>query len=74
MLQQSGASHLMMIVKELITKGCSSLLKTHLTLKTGTTDSQQNGETKVPINFYANKLVDSQKRTFAYCLVFQPIV
>lgn len=50
------------------------LQKTNLTVTQGQTDSAVAKEQLVNVNFYASKLVDSNKRTFAYCLVFQPIM
>ena len=64
------ASHLTAIVKELATKSHAMLLKTNLTVTRGQTDSSEKKDQQVNINFYASKLVDSNKRTFAYCLVF----
>ena len=70
MMSSAKASHLVAIVRELTTKSHSMQLKTNLTVTTGQTDSSLPKEQLVNINFYASKLVDSNKRTFAYCLVF----
>ena len=70
MMGSAKASHLVAIVRELTTKSHSMQLKTNLTVTTGQTDSSLPKEQLVNINFYASKLVDSNKRTFAYCLVF----
>jgi len=74
MLGSSKAQHLGSVIKELTTKSHAMQLQTNLTVTTGQTDSTIPKEQKVNINFYASKLVDSNKRTFAYCLVFQPII
>ena len=42
--------------------------------KIGTESASEKKETKVAINFYVSKLVDDLKRTYGYCVVFQPIV
>lgn len=54
----------MATLKELATKSHAVALKQVLTLMDMT----------VPVNFYCSKLVDSSKRVFAFCLVFQPIL
>ena len=62
------------VVKE---KSFSVLPKTHLMIKKGAKDSSESTELKVPINFYASKLLDgndSEAKNFGYCLVIQPIV
>ena len=74
LLTQAGASHLMMTVKELGTKGFATMENTNLTVHQGVGDNQENTKTKIRINFYASKLLDSTKKTFAYCLVLQPII
>jgi hypothetical protein len=48
--------------------------QTHMVVKMGKQFADQSSEQKVPINFYASRLVDEHKRTYAYCLVLQPIV
>ena len=74
LLTSSKAAHLIAVVRELTTKSHAMLLQTNLTVISGQTDSSIPKEQKVNINFYASKLVDSNKRTFAYCLVLQPIL
>lgn len=64
----------MLTVKELMEKGSASLLKTNLKVATGAQDSSEGSSQEVRINFYANKLADNAKKTFAYCLVLQPIL
>ena len=70
MLAVCKASHLAAVVKDLAIKSHAMQLKTSLTVARGQTDSSEKNEQQVNINFYASKLVDSNKRTFAYCLVF----
>lgn len=54
----------MTTLKDLATKSHAVALKQAIALKDMT----------VPVNFYCSKLVDSSKRVFAFCLVFQPIL
>jgi hypothetical protein len=49
-------------------------LHTHIVTKMGAESAAQQKVTKIPINCYVSKLVDELKRTYGYCLVFQPIV
>lgn len=74
LLASCKASHLGAVVKDLTNKSHAMLQKTNLTVTQGQTDSAVAKEQLVNVNFYASKLVDSNKKTFAYCLVFQPIM
>ena len=49
-------------------------LQTYMITQMGKHSANQNSRTRVPINFYASRLVDEHKRTYAYCLVIQPII
>ena len=49
-------------------------LQTYIITKMGKQSAGQNNEARVPINFYTSRLVDEHKRTYAYCLVIQPII
>lgn len=73
-LSHCQAGHLVLTVRELTNKSNANLLKTSLTISQGVTESHQQKEIKVPINFYCSKLTDSSKKTYAYCLVFQPVI
>lgn len=55
-------------------KSHSCLLKQSLQVHRAAQDPLQETQTAVKVNFYCSKLTDNQKRTYAYCLVFQPIV
>ena len=45
-------------------------MRSQITLSMGAKDAAQPTEQKINVNFYVSKLVDAQKKTFGYCLVF----
>ena len=66
----------MTVIAEVVNKApFASMAKASITVNTGATAaSDKPGQHKVNVNFYVSKLLDSQKKMFGYCLVFQPIV
>lgn len=70
LLKSVQAEPLLKTVKELIDKSHAVQLKSNLTVTRGVTDASQDSRMSMPVNFYCSKLVDSNKRVFAYCLVF----
>ena len=70
LLKGVKAGYLLNSLKELTTKSYSVHLKANLTVTSGQTEASQDKEISLNVNFYCSKLVDSNKRVFAYCLVF----
>lgn len=58
-LDHCQAGHLVLTVRELTEKAFASLLKTNIVLTQGATESHQQREQRVNINFYCSKMVDS---------------
>lgn len=69
-------SHFMTSIAEVVNKvPFASICKTSIVVTTGAAAaSDQPSNQKVDVNFYVSKLLDSQRKMFGYCLVFQPIV
>ena len=54
----------------------ATLLKTKFKAKRGVSNTEEKAasQVEVSINFYANKLVDANGKSFGYCLILQPIL
>jgi hypothetical protein len=50
------------------------LLGTYLIQPLGRESKQDPKEQKICVNFYANRLTTEHKKTYGFCLVFQPII
>lgn len=50
------------------------VLGTYLICHLGKDSKANHTEMKVPINFYIHRLLNEHKKTFGFCLVFQPII
>ena len=68
-------SHFMSAVAEVVGKApFSSMLKSQIKVKRGAQEAGAQSEQTINVNFYVSKLSDSQRKSFGYCLVFQPII
>ena len=71
----SKNSHFMATVSEVAReKPFACLMKSHITTTQGNSKSGEQSDQKIPINFYASKLLDQNKKAYGYCLILQPIV
>lgn len=74
LLKAGKGDALLQPLQELTTKTHAMLFNQKLVVQRGVTEGSQEKETSLKVNFYCSKLLDREKRVFAYCLVFQPIV
>ena len=71
----SKNSHFMTTIAEVAReKPFSCLMRSQITTSKGNSKSGEQSDQKIPVNFYASKLLDQNKKAYGYCLVLQPIV
>lgn len=56
------------------TKQFQMLQRTHLEVRRGAENAKSERTIKIPINCYASRLNEQNKRAYGYCFVIQPII